>query len=100
MVRVLRLRPGHAPEVVEIANSLDALQRAVGGHIEVLKVGDWLDLVMNEDGAHDLLGTLDGHSITGLALVVRKDETGELTDVTDDDVALVVERFVPSKTMN
>ena len=81
-------------------NSLDALQRAVGGHIEVVKVGDRLDLVMNEDGAHDLLGTIDGHSITGLALVVRKDETGELTDVTDDDVTLVVERFKPARTMN
>jgi hypothetical protein len=28
-----------APEVIEIENSLDVLQRAVGGHIEVVKVG-------------------------------------------------------------
>jgi hypothetical protein len=100
MIRVLRLRPGHAPEVAQMDDSLDSLQRAVGGHIEIVKVGDRLDLVVNENGAHDLLGSLDGHSITGVALVVRKDDAGELVDVTDDDVAGVVARFVPSKAMN
>ena len=81
-------------------NTLDALQRAVGGHIEVLKAGDRLDLVFNEDGAHDLLGTLDGFSIRGVALLVHKDDTGDLVDVTDDDIAEVVARFVPAKTLN
>ena len=68
MVRVLRLRPGHSPEVTEMENSLDALQRTGGGHIQIVKVGDRIDLVVNEDGAHDLLGNIDGHSITGVAL--------------------------------
>jgi hypothetical protein len=81
-------------------NSLDALQRAVGGHIEVVKAGHRLDLIVNEDGAHDLLGTFGGISITGVAVLVRKDGAGELVDVTDDDIAEVVARFVPAKTMS
>ena len=100
MIRVLRLCPGRAPEVVEMENSLDALQRAVGGHIEVFKAGDRLDLVFNEDGAHDVLGTFGGHSIRGVALLVRKDAAGDLVDVTDDDIAEVIARFVPAKTTN
>jgi hypothetical protein len=81
-------------------NSLDALQRAVGGHIEVLKAGDRLDLIVNEDGAHDLLGTFGSVSIRGVALLVRKDGAGELVDVTDDDIAEVIARITPAKTMN
>ena len=97
LVRVLRLCPGRAPEVVDIENSLDALQRAVGGHIEVVKAGERLDIIVNEDGAHDLLGTFNGISITGLALLVRKDATGELVDVTDDDIAYAMSGFVPAQ---
>ena len=100
MVRVLRLRPGHSPEVTEMENSLDALQRTGGGHIQIVKVGDRIDLVVNEDGAHDLLGNIDGHSITGVALVVRKDADGDLVDIEDDDVAEVTARLVLSKAMN
>ncbi len=80
--------------------SLDALQRAVGGHIEVVKAGERVDLIVNEDGAHDLLGTFDGVSITGVALLVRKDGAGKLVDVTEDDVAEVLARFTPARTMN
>ena len=80
--------------------SLDALQRAVGAHIEVVKAGDRLDLLVNEDGAHDLLGTFGGVPIRGAALLVRRDGAGHLLDVTDDDIAVVVARFVPSKAMN
>ena len=81
-------------------DSLDSLQRAVGGHIEVVKVGDRLDLIVNEDGAHDLLGTFGGHSIKGVAILVRKDDAGELVDVTDEDIAEVMARFTPAKPMN
>ena len=83
-----------------MGDSLDALQRAVGGHIEVVKAGDRLDLLVNEDGAHDLLGTFGGASIKGVALLVRRDSAGVLVDVADDDIAEVIARFVPAKTMN
>jgi hypothetical protein len=99
-IRVLRLRPGRAPEVVEMDDSLDALQRAVGGHIEVVKAGEGLDLMVNEDGAHDVLGTFNGASIAGVALLVRKDAGGQLVDVTDADVGAVIAKFVPARTMN
>jgi hypothetical protein len=97
-IRVLRLCPGRAPEIVEMESTLDALQRGVGGHIEVVKVGERLDLIVNENGAFDLLGTFDGISIKGVALLLRKDAAGEIVDVSDDDVAEVVARFQPAKT--
>jgi hypothetical protein len=99
-VRVLCLRPGRAPEVVEMGDTLDALQRSVGGHIDVVRAGDRLDLIVNEDGAHDVLGTFDGISIKGVAVLVRKDGAGHLRDVTDDDIAEVIARFVLARTMN
>jgi hypothetical protein len=83
-----------------MGDSLDALQRAVGGHIEAVKAGDRLDLLVNEDGAHDLLGTFSGVSIKGVALLVRRDSAGVLVDVADADIAEVIARFVAAKTMN
>jgi hypothetical protein len=81
------------------AGSLDALKRAVGGYIEVVKAGERLDLVFNEDGAHDLLGTFGGHSIRG-GPPGAEGQGGRPRDVTDDDIAEVVARFVPAKTLN
>ena len=78
-------------------NSLDTLQRDVGGHIEVVKAGERLDLIVNENGAHDVLGSFDAVVIKGVALLVRKDAQGELVDVSDDDIAEVVARFKPAK---
>ena len=80
--------------------SLDALQRAVGGHIEVVKAGERVDLIMNEDGAHNLLGTFDGVSITGRRAPRPEGGAGEIVDVTEDDVAEVLARFTPARTMN
>ena len=35
-IRVLLVRPGKAPEVMEMENSLSGMQRAVEGNIEML----------------------------------------------------------------
>jgi hypothetical protein len=100
-VRVLKFVPGRKPEAVEIENSLDVLQRSVGGYIEVLKIGERLDLIVNEQGAMlEALGTFNGHGIVGVALAVRKDAQGELTSITDDDMKDVLASFVPARTLN
>lgn len=100
-VRVLKLVPGRKPEAVEIENSLDVLQRSVGGYIAVLKLGERLDLIVNEQGAMlEALGTLNGHAIVGVALAVRKDDQGELISLTDEDVGDVLASFVPARTLN
>ncbi len=74
--------------------------RAVGGHIEIVRAGERLDLIVNEDGAHDLLGSFNGVEIKGVAILVRKDGTGELVDVTDDDISEALAGLVAAKTMN
>jgi hypothetical protein len=72
----------------------------VGGHIEIVRAGERLDLIVNEDGAHDLLGSFNGVEIKGVAILVRKDGTGELVDVTDDDISEALAGLVAAKTMN
>jgi hypothetical protein len=100
-VRVLKLVPGRKPEVVEIENSLDVLQRSVGGYIEVVKIGERLDLIVNEHGAMlEALGTFNGRAIVGVALAVRKDEQGDLISLTDEDMEDVLASFVPTRTLN
>ena len=69
-MRVARKKPGEPWELVEIENTLEALQAEVGGYIEVVTICDNLVLVLNEEGAingsrfnfrwghHQLFGTL------------------------------------------
>ena len=49
-MRVLRIEPGKAPEIVEIENSLEALQEQVGGYIETLTFARDAALIVDEEG--------------------------------------------------
>ncbi len=54
MIRVLFVRPGKAPEVMEMENSLSGMQRAVEGNIEMLlPFEEEVALVCNEEGKLD-----------------------------------------------
>ena len=49
-MRVIKVRTGYNPEIINIDNTLEAFQQAVGGHIEPVNLnGDEL-VVCNEDG--------------------------------------------------
>lgn len=48
-ITVLKVEPGKSPETVTMPNTLDAMQKMVGGYIEVLPLSD-VCLVCNEDG--------------------------------------------------
>lgn len=50
-MRVARKRPREPWELVEIENTLEALQAEVGGYIETLTICTNLVLIMNEEGA-------------------------------------------------
>ena len=43
------LKPGKPGEPIEIENTLEALQKAVGGYIEVVTLGDGLAAIVNEE---------------------------------------------------
>lgn len=49
-MKAVRKRPGEAPEIVEIENTLEALQAEVGGLIESLQIATDCTLLVNEEG--------------------------------------------------
>ncbi len=99
-VRVLRLRPGHAPEVAEIEQSLQSYQREVGGTVDAIHLSDRIDLLINDEGIMKKLpplGLVYGHEIRGVALAVGCECAGTST-LTDTLVAKVLAAFVPAGT--
>ena len=49
-MKAVRKRPGEAPEIVEIENTLEALQAEVGGLIESLQFATDCTFLVNEEG--------------------------------------------------
>ena len=48
-MRVIYKKPGKAPEAIHIENTHEALQGAVGGHIEMVNLGD-AAVIVDEEG--------------------------------------------------
>lgn len=71
--------------IVDIENDLHALQQAVGGYIETIRMKDGGVMIVDEDGImkqyphNDLASYISGHHIYGTALIV-----GERGDEFDD----------------
>lgn len=87
-MRALKLE-GRTHETIDIENTLEALQKAVGGYIETVRLRvDNAVMIVNEEGL--LLGlpfnaaasALAGQTIVGAALVVGVDGE-EFTDAPD-----------------
>lgn len=72
MLTVVKVEPQKMPEVVTIGNSLEELQKAVGGNIEVVyPYEDYVGLLMNEEG-----------KLRGMELNrALKDEYGQIYDI-------------------
>lgn len=49
-MRAIRKRPGEAPEIVDVENTLEALQAEVGGQIESLRFAADATILCNEEG--------------------------------------------------
>lgn len=49
-MRAIRKRPGEAPEIVDVENTLEALQAEVGGRIESLRFAADATILCNEEG--------------------------------------------------
>lgn len=50
-MKCIKIEPGRAPEVSDVANTLKAMQAFVGGPIEAVRLGDTgLVAVVNEEG--------------------------------------------------
>lgn len=49
-MRVIVKRVGHRPAIEEVENSLEAMQKLVGGHIETLTITSDCVLICDEEG--------------------------------------------------
>lgn len=48
-INVIRVRPGQDPEAITIPNTLEALQKEVGGFVEPVSIGHRFVILCNEE---------------------------------------------------
>lgn len=105
---VVMVEPQKVPYVTEIADELSALQKAVGGYIEVVGNGDGTLIICNEEGKliglesnrkiHDDMSVIAGtffvvgddgenfRSLTESEVVKYMDRFKEIEDISQDEV--------------
>ena len=96
-MRVIYKAPGKAPEIIEIENTLEALQEKVGGYIEVVTMAKNARIICNEEGRLRGLPyniTFLGERFVGPVLVVGTDGE-EFCDLEDAEYLLDVIRMHP-----
>ena len=76
-MKAIRKKPGCAPEIIEVENTLKALQQEVGGHIETVTIASDTVVICNEEGR--ILGLPDNGRVCGVDFVGTKGE--EFCDV-------------------
>lgn len=88
-ILVMVYEPGCPAKPVVIANDLTAMQRIVGGYLEVVKLPvPNLIIVCNEEGL--LLNLPENRmGLRGSFFVTRDDNEGEFISLTDDDTLLI-----------
>lgn len=66
-MKAIRKRPGEAPEIIEVDNTLAALQAEVGGYIETVTIASDAVIICNEEGR--ILGLQDNCRVCGVDFV-------------------------------
>lgn len=86
----------------EIDNTLEAKQKFVGGYIEVIRITDDIDIVLNDEGKLDGLPYnrvwKDKHGnifdiLVGNVLACRHDNDGNFTSILDSDIPVIFEKL-------
>lgn len=89
---MIRKAPGRLPEMVEMENTLEALQQAVGGYIETVTFSPDAAVVCNEEGR--LRGMAPNCSFLGISFVgpilVVGVDGDEMCSLDDGDAALIL----------
>lgn len=97
LMRVVYVEPHKVPYVAEVAHTLKAEQRAVGGDIEPIDNGDGTCIVGNAESK--LMGMEgnryldDGHSIMAGAFFVCGTTGEDFRGLTDEEVTKYMDRF-------
>lgn len=66
-MKAIRKKPGCAPEIIEVENTLKALQQEVGGYIEVITLPYGAAIICNEEDR--ILGLPDNGRVCGVDVV-------------------------------
>ena len=93
----------NSADIMEVENSLEAEQAFVGGLIEVYCIGNYLDVVCNEEGKINGLELRVAHIengkimevIAGDCFVCRHNDMGEFESIRDEDIDYIKERLKP-----
>ena len=97
LMRIVYVEPHKEPYVTEIADELSALQKAVGGYIEVVGNGDGTLIVCNDEGK--LIGMEgnrrigDGSSIIAGPFFIVGDDGEDFRSLTESEATRYMERF-------
>lgn len=101
---VVMVEPHQAPYVAEIEDELSALQKAVGGYIEVVGNGDGTLIICNEEGKlQGLEGNRrirDGSSIIAGTFFVVGDDGENFRSLTESEVTRYMDRFKNSEDIS
>ena len=96
MIRVLEVKPHEYPKEFILENSLEAMQEAVGGLIDIIDLEEDTCILLNDEGK--LMG-LEGNRrfyddiIVGNFYICGSDEEGNLTSLTDEQMEKYKEIF-------
>ena len=89
VIKVLKVKPHEHPEVYMLKNTLEAMQEAVGGYIDILGLDDNVCILLNDEGK--LIG-LEGNRRIGSDIIVGdffvcgSDEEGNLISLSEKEL--------------
>lgn len=95
-IKVIMVEPMKEPNLTEVENTLEGLQKAIGGYIETVYLDDYVVLVCNEEGK--LIGlpgnrSLGNDIIAGTFFVAGSNDEGEFVSLTEDKIRQYSDRF-------
>ncbi len=97
LMRIVYVEPHKAPYVAEVAHTLEAEQRAVGGDIEAIDNDDGTCIIGNAESKFmGLEGNRyldDGHSIMAGAFFICGSTESDFRGLTDEEVTKYMDRF-------
>lgn len=103
IIRVLKVEPQKPPEVVNLENTLPAMQKAVGGLIEIIEIESNVCILCNEEGK--LIGLepnrrFGNDILVGTFYITGADEKGNLTSLSDQQLQKYAARFAQPEVFN